>query len=91
MAWSYQRITRICSHELLPKCRVYEVDKAAINAGNTKQDGIMKGLECYIRVFVKFFPEAMGHPSQYSLVIFSKMEKGLWLVFLIVSVIDTFV
>lgn len=53
---------------------VSEADKTVIKAGQTKWDGIVKGLKCYIQVS-KNVPRGYGMPSQDSLVTFPKMEK----------------
>lgn len=51
-----------------------EADKTGINAGQTKWDGTVKGLKCYIQVF-KTVPRSYGISSQDSLVTFYQNGK----------------
>lgn len=67
---------KIWNHEFLPKDRVHKPDKAGTNAGNTKWDSIVKGLECCTKL-LKIFPRDYGTPSQYTLVTFFQNGKCL--------------
>ena len=55
---------------------VSEADKTGINAEQTKWDGTVKGLKCYIQLF-KTVPRGYGVPSQDSLVTFYQNGKKI--------------
>ena len=53
---------------------VSKADKTVIKAGQTKWDGIVKGLKCYIQV-LKMSPEAMGCHLRIVLLLFLKWKR----------------